>query len=93
MTISAIFEHFKKYFSPFVIARSLEGKVGKKLAADQVCADLLTGSVSFRVSDVELISQKIHVHVSAGIAGCKKERIPSIRKSINWIHLKLVFSL
>lgn len=93
MIISAIFEHFKKYISPFLIACILEGIVGKKLAADHICASLLTGSVSFSVSDIEFISQKVHMHVSARIAGCKNESIPSIRKSINLINSKLVFLL
>lgn len=93
MIISAIFEHFETYISPFFIAWILEGKVSKKLAADHVCANLLTGSVSFSVSDIEFISQKIHMHVSARIAGCKNECIPSIRKSINLIDSKLVFLL
>lgn len=83
MIVSPIFDLFKKYVLPFLIAWILEGKVCKKLAADHVCASLLTGSVSFSISDVEFISQKTHTHISARIAGCKNECIPSIRKSIN----------
>lgn len=54
------------------------------MAADHICANLLTGSVSFSISDIEFISQKIHMRVSARVAGCKNECIPSIRKSINF---------
>lgn len=78
--ISAIFEHFKKHISPVLIAWTLEERIGKKLAADHVCANLLTGSVSFSISDIKFISQKIHMHVSARIAGCKNDCIQSIRK-------------
>lgn len=80
MIIWAIFEHLKIYISPFFIAWALEERIGKKLAADHVCANLLTGSVSFSISDIKFISQKIHIHVSARIAGCKNDYIQSIRK-------------